>query len=91
MLGGAAQNRPGVMKPLESLTVAEMTALLSDLSAGKLAGFPDVPWQQRLFSTFRAHCIEGSFSDPRWGGNKESAIWKWMGYPNGPAVDFKRA
>ena len=91
MLNAASISRFGAAKPLEALSVVEMTALLTDLAAGRLTGFPDAAWQQRFFSTIRAHCIEGCFADPRWGGNKEGMIWKWMGYPSGQARDFKRS
>jgi gluconate 2-dehydrogenase gamma chain len=87
MLNAASITRFGA-KPLEALSAGEMPALLTDLAAGRLTGFPDAAWQQRFFSTARAHCIEGCFADPRCGGNKEGVIWKWMGYPSGQACDW---
>jgi gluconate 2-dehydrogenase gamma chain len=88
MLSAAALSRPTLAKPLDQLTVAEMTALLKELAAGTLSGFPDVAWQKRFFTTLRAHAIEGCLADARWGGNQNSVIWKWLGYPNGQARDF---
>jgi gluconate 2-dehydrogenase gamma chain len=88
MLNAASITRFGAAKSLEALSTAEMTALLTDLAAGRLTEFPDAAWQRSFFSTIRAHCIEGCFADARWGGNKESVIWKWMGYPSGQARDW---
>ena len=50
MLNAASITRFGAAKPLEALSVVEMTALLTDLAAGRLTGFPDAAWQQRFFS-----------------------------------------
>lgn len=90
MLSAAALTRPGLAKPLEQLTVPEMTGLLQDLAAGTLGGFPDAAWQKQFFATLRAHAIEGCLADARWGGNQNGVIWKWLGYPNGQAAVFKR-
>lgn len=90
MLNAAAQGRPGATKALGSMTVEEMSPLLADLTGGKLNGFPDAAWQKRFFNTLRSHCIEGCLADPRWGGNQNGIIWKWLGYPNGQARNFKR-
>jgi hypothetical protein len=87
-LNTVALSRSGVAKPLEQLSVAEMTALLTDLAAGTLDGFPDAAWQRRFFTTLRGHAIEGCLADARWGGNQKNVIWNWLGYPNGQAKDF---
>ena len=81
MLNAVALSRPALAKPLEQLAVAEMTALLKELAAGTLSGFPDAAWQKGFFTTLRAHTIEGCLADARWGGNKDEVVWKWMGYP----------
>jgi hypothetical protein len=91
MLSAAAVQRFGGAATLPTLPRADMTALLRDLAAGPLAGFPDAGWQRTFFSTMRAHCIEGCLSDPRWGGNRDGVIWSWLGYPYGPARSFDRA
>lgn len=68
---------------LQQLTPAESTQLISLLEAKKLTNFQydnagiD---QGFLFDTLRRHCIQGCFSDPRWGGNKDRIMWKWYGY-----------
>ena len=52
MLNAASIARFGAAKSLEALSAAEMTALLTDLAAGRLTGFPDVAWQQRFFPQY---------------------------------------
>lgn len=71
-------------KALEACDRQEATALLKALAGGTLSGFPDGLDQKKLFAMLRAHCIEACFADPRWGGNREAVIWKWMGYPAAP-------
>src|SRR5262245_50934544 len=88
MLGASSMSRTG--KALEQLAVQEMTVLLTELAAGRLAGFPSDVWQQRFFAVLRAHCIEGCLADPRWGGNRDAMTWKWLGYPGGQARNFVR-
>jgi hypothetical protein len=36
--------------------------------------------QRQLFALLRDHCIQGCFADPRWGGNRDAAMWRWFGY-----------
>ena len=33
-----------------------------------------------FFETVRNHTIEGMFGDPKWGGNRDYAGWKMIGY-----------
>jgi gluconate 2-dehydrogenase gamma chain len=89
-LNAVALGRPGIGKPLEQLTPAEMTGILKDLAAGTLDGFPDAAWQRRFFGILRGHAIEGCLADARWGGNQKGVIWKWLGYPNGKAKNARR-
>jgi len=90
VLAAAAAERFGG-KDLSALAPAEVTALLTDLAAGKLLGATPQSWQSDLFATLRAHAIEGCFADRRWGGNRGNVVWEWYGYPTGPARDFDRA
>jgi gluconate 2-dehydrogenase gamma chain len=69
---------------------AHVTALMADLSAGAIAEIPAGALdQRRLFGVLRAHCIEGCFADPRWGGNRTGVMWRWYGYL-GPSQAFQR-
>lgn len=73
---------------LGALDNTRATELLHSLVAGELI-FPGALDPKRLFSTMRDHCIEGCFSDPRWRGNHEAILWRWIGYPTKPG-NFKR-
>lgn len=83
-LDAASQALNGV--PLAGGSRDQTTALLKSLAAGTIAGFPAGIDQKKLFALLRGHCLEACFADPRWGGNKDGVIWKWMGYPN-PVFD----
>ena len=39
-----------------------------------------------FFETLFANTIEGFFSDPAYGGNRNMASWKMVGYPGLPAT-----
>jgi gluconate 2-dehydrogenase gamma chain len=84
MLTGAAKVMFPGLANLAALTPDQATALLTQLQAGSLAGFPDAGWQKNFFTAIRAHTIEGCLADPRWGGNRDGAIWRWLGYPTRP-------
>lgn len=86
-LDAAAQTRAGA--PLASLDTAQASALLEALAAGELDGLPAELDTRRLFTTLRGHCIEGCFADPRWGGNRNALVWRWLGY-QAPAQAFVR-
>ncbi|MBZ9744306.1 gluconate 2-dehydrogenase subunit 3 family protein [Mesorhizobium sp. CO1-1-7] len=84
MLTGAAKVRYPGLANLAALTPDQATDLLSQLQAGALAGFPDMAWQKNFFMVMRSHAIEGCLADPRWGGNRNGAVWNWLGYPGAP-------
>jgi len=74
-----------------ALTLDERTELLEKLAAGKLEGTSFAAKDQTAFFTdLRTRCIEGCFGDARWGGNKDSIMWRWYGWTV-PPQDFKRA
>ncbi len=76
---------------IKALSLPQATLLLSGLRAATLANFqPAQPVDQAaLFNALRNHCIEGCFSDPRWGGNKDQIMWRWYGYLDA-AENFRR-
>lgn len=74
---------------LADMEPEEVTVLLAGLQRGEAPGLPEGLDQRRLFSTMRNHCIEGCFADPRWRGNREAVMWRWLG-SHGPAEDFSR-
>jgi gluconate 2-dehydrogenase gamma chain len=74
---------------LASLAREEVTVLLGKLQRGEAEGLPEGLDQRRVFTTMRNHCIEGCFADPRWRGNRDAVMWRWLG-SHGPAEDFQR-
>lgn len=62
-----------------SLSAAKQDAVLTDMESGKATGF--TPSSAVFFATIREHTLEGMFSDPAYGGNKNYAGWNLIGYP----------
>jgi gluconate 2-dehydrogenase gamma chain len=50
------------------------------LAAGKADGFA-WPTAQVFFRTLRTHTMEGMFGDPVYGGNRDFAGWRLIGFP----------
>ncbi len=67
-------------KPLAQLGQGDATTLLDRLERGQLAGAGSAADQKRLFDTLWRHCLQGCWSDPRWGGNRNRIMWRWLGY-----------
>src|SRR5690348_16813228 len=59
--------------------------VIAALEQGKATGFtwPDA---RAFFEMVRTHTIEGLFADPVYGGNKDFAGWRLVGFPGGQAV-----
>jgi gluconate 2-dehydrogenase gamma chain len=55
--------------------------VLADLEAGVPTNFPPEPSSRDFFALLRQHTIEGMFSDPIYGGNRELVGWKLIGWP----------
>jgi gluconate 2-dehydrogenase gamma chain len=68
------------------LSAAEQDTLLKGLEAGtvKLAGFDG----RMLFSLLLTNTMEGYFSDPVYGGNRDMVGWKLVGFP-GTRYDYR--
>jgi len=54
--------------------------VLGSLEDGSAPGF-DLPTADGFFEMIRRHTIEGMFADPIYGGNRDYAGWKLIGYP----------
>jgi gluconate 2-dehydrogenase gamma chain len=64
------------------LTAAQQDEVIGVLEAGKAAEF-DWPTAQAFFNTVRTHTMEGMFADPIYGGNRDFAGWRLIGFPGG--------
>jgi gluconate 2-dehydrogenase gamma chain len=67
------------------LTAARQDEVLAALEAGKAPEFT-WPTAQAFFNTLREHTMEGMFADPVYGGNKDFAGWKLVGFPGAQAM-----
>jgi gluconate 2-dehydrogenase gamma chain len=66
--------------PFARLDAAGQDAVIAALEAGKATGFT-WPTAQAFFNTLRTHTMEGMFADPVYGGNKDFAGWRLVGFP----------
>ncbi|MEW6449938.1 MAG: gluconate 2-dehydrogenase subunit 3 family protein [Pseudomonadota bacterium] len=71
-------------KDFDRLSPADRTTALKELDAGKaqLAGFSGKQFFEQLLQI----TMEGFFADPIYGGNRNKAGWRMVGYPGLPAV-----
>jgi gluconate 2-dehydrogenase gamma chain len=73
-------------KTFDRLDVPQREEVLLALSSGKLAfenGLPSRPFWNSLYQTV----MEGMFSDPIYGGNRDKAGWRLIGFPGVIAVN----
>jgi gluconate 2-dehydrogenase gamma chain len=67
-------------KPFRSLGAAQQDETIATLEQGKAATFA-WPSAQAFFNAVRKHTLEGLFADPVYGGNKDFAGWRLVGFP----------
>lgn len=67
-------------KPFRILTAAEQDETITVLEQGKAPEFV-WPTAQAFFNIVRTHTMEGMFADPVYGGNKDFAGWRLVGFP----------
>ena len=67
-------------QPFLKLSAAKQDEVITALEQGKASEFT-FPTAQVFFNTLRAHTMEGLFADPVYGGNKDFAGWKLVGFP----------
>jgi gluconate 2-dehydrogenase gamma chain len=63
-----------------TLGAERQNEVIRALETGKATEF-GWPRPQAFFNTLRTHTIEGMFSDPIYGGNKDFAGWRLVGFP----------
>jgi gluconate 2-dehydrogenase gamma chain len=66
--------------PFQHLSAAEQDEVIAALEEGRATGFM-WPTAQEFFNTIRTHTMEGMFADPLYGGNKDFAGWRLVGFP----------
>ena len=71
-------------KDFDRLSPADRTTALKDIDSGKaqLAGLDGKQFFEQLLQI----TMEGFFADPIYGGNRNKAGWRMVGYPGLPAV-----
>jgi gluconate 2-dehydrogenase gamma chain len=67
-------------KNFVDLSTDQQDSILTDMAADKATGF-DGPGARAFFTQLRNDTIEGMFSDPMYGGNRDMAGWRLIGYP----------
>src|SRR3954468_12786746 len=75
-------------KTFDKLTEAQRQEFLLALQGGKVE-FENGPPSRAFFSTLYQTVMEGMFSDPMYGGNKDKAGWKLIGFPGVIAVNYQ--
>jgi len=75
-------------KPFARLSAAQQDEVITALEQGKASGF-SWPSPQAFFNTLRTHTMEGMFADPVYGGNKDFAGWRLVGFPGAQPVFTK--
>jgi gluconate 2-dehydrogenase gamma chain len=66
--------------PFHRLTAAQQDETITAIEQGNA---PEFIWPpaQLFFRTVRTHTMEGMFADPIYGGNKDFAGWRLVGFP----------
>ena len=67
------------------LATTRQDDVIRTLEEGKAGAFT-WPTAQEFFNTIRTHTMEGMFADPIYGGNKEFAGWRLVGFPGAQPV-----
>jgi gluconate 2-dehydrogenase gamma chain len=65
--------------PFAQLSTEEQDAVLTDMEHNVATGFS--PDASTFFNLVRLHTIQGTFSDPYYGGNANFVGWDLIGYP----------
>lgn len=66
-------------KPFAQLTPAQQDTLLKAVESNQIEGFEGSA--SAFFAMVRNHTIDGTFSDPYYGGNRDYIGWDMLGYP----------
>lgn len=86
--GIAAANgycRKTFQKDFDRLTVDQQNKVLQDMEQGRITFEGTVPAQE-FFNLLLATSMQGFFADPIYGGNRDKAAWKMIGFPGVIAI-----
>ena len=72
-------------EPFVRLNPEQQDEVITSLENGQATGFT-FPTVREFFGTLRTHTMEGMFADPLYGGNKDFAGWRLVGFPGAQAV-----
>jgi gluconate 2-dehydrogenase gamma chain len=72
-------------EPFVRLNPEQQDEVITSLENGQATGFT-YPTAREFFGTLRTHTMEGMFADPLYGGNKDFAGWRLVGFPGAQAV-----
>jgi len=75
-------------KSFDKITESQRQEFLLGLQAGKVAFENGLP-ARVFFTTLYQNVMEGMFADPIYGGNKNKAGWKLIGFPGVIAVHYQ--
>jgi gluconate 2-dehydrogenase gamma chain len=67
-------------KPFRIIAAAQQDETIAALEQGEAPEFV-WPTAQAFFNLVRTHTMEGMFADPIYGGNKDFAGWRLVGFP----------
>jgi gluconate 2-dehydrogenase gamma chain len=67
-----------------TLAASTQDAIIDAMTRSAIPNFPML--NAGFFNTVRTHTIEGTFSDPYYGGNRDFVGWDLIGYPGVRAV-----
>ena len=76
-------------EPFRRLSAGQQDEVITALEQGKASEFT-WPSAVAFFNTVRTHTMEGMFADPIYGGNKDFAGWRLVGFPGGQ-IEFTEA
>lgn len=75
-----AHCRAAYRQPFARLDAKQQDEVVAALESDRVQEFA-WPTARAFFNTLRTHTIEGMFADPIYGGNKDFAGWKLIGFP----------
>jgi gluconate 2-dehydrogenase gamma chain len=78
--GSNAYCRKTFGKDFDRCTAEQKETFLKDMAAGKITLDGGLPGRA-FFAMFYENVMEGLFADPIYGGNKDKAGWKMIGFP----------